>query len=102
MSEDDGTLRAELLRKMDKLAVAVEQLKVVAKQELGLEVQKILVDKTLPLKYELTTGKKYGSEEACDPFTSLQAAGVVIVGRDNERLRNHPEWPETEREENRN
>ena len=62
----------------------------------GMTLQRILVDKTMPIKYELMTGKPYDEEPRipCDPFTTLVVKGITIVGQDNELFRNHKEWPE--------
>lgn len=62
--------------------------------KLGISLKKVLVDKTLPLKYELTTGKPYDKlpKVPCDPFSSLVIADILVVGEDNERLRKHKQW----------
>ena len=61
----------------------------------GMKLEKILVDKTIPTKYELMTGYSWSDEPrvACDPFTRFEINGINVVGRDNEAMRNHPEWP---------
>jgi hypothetical protein len=81
-----------MTNRLDELAAAIGQLQAAAAKE-GMKIEKIMVDKTLDLKYELTTGLSIDDPKiACDPFTSFVVAGVTIVGRDNEWLRNHKEW----------
>jgi len=84
--------------KLDGLVMAMSVLKIEA-DKLGIKVEKILVDKTLPIKYELSTGKDYNEEPRvpCDPFSTLIVGQVKIIGRDNEKLRMHPEWPAGEK-----
>jgi hypothetical protein len=79
---------------MNKIKEALQNLQL-ALEEKNIKLNRILVDKTLPLKYELVTGLNYDDTPrvACDPFTQLNVEGVVIVGQDNELYREHPEWP---------
>ena len=83
------------MTRLHRITKALEELKAALREE-DMVLKRLLVDKTLPLKYELSTGQLYTDEPrvACDPFTSLVIAETTIVGQDNERLRNHSEWPE--------
>lgn len=83
--------------RLHRITKAIEELKAAFGDE-NMKLKRILVDKTLDIKYELSTGKsvKDYPKVACDPFTTLCIADIVVVGQDNDYLRNHKEWPEGE------
>jgi hypothetical protein len=85
------------MTRLNRITRALEELKAALGEE-NMKLHKLLVDKTLPLKYEILTGKNWNDEPrvACDPFCSLVVAETTIVGMDNEYLRNHKEWPDGE------
>ena len=85
------------MTRLHRIESALEELKSALKEE-DIELKRLLVDKTLPLKYELSTGQLYTDEPRvpCDPFSSLCIAEITVVGQDNERLGNDSEWPEDE------
>ncbi len=83
------------MKRIDAIATALEQLKDALAIE-NITLKRILVDKTLDLKYELSTGRsaKDYPKTPCDPFNSLVIGGITVVGQDNEFIRNHREWPD--------
>ena len=87
----------EIMIELLRIKAAITELKS-AMEEQGMILERILVDKTLPITYELKTGRSYNEEPRTptDPFDTFVVSGVTIVGRDNEQIRNHKQWPEGE------